>query len=367
VQVATTNPRTAAFPVIGRCFMNPLVDYLLIGGGLSLIVTAVVFARGTQMLLPLTWLPWFILLSNSAHFAASTVRLYTKPGARQALPFLAGVFPLAVMGLATLSIWRADQVGHWIQTLYLNWSPYHYAAQAYGLAVMYGMRSGCALELRQKRWLWWVAVLPFVRELLHFAYYDGLPLVVPYEARLALTGLDAAVPWLLTTLGALSLLLPVVWYAGVSRRIGRPLPAIMLTLILANGIWWVLLPVHNAFFWATIFHGIQYMAIVTIFHAHEQLSRPDNRHGAGFHVAKFYALSLALAYALFHCWPQAYRWLGFGSAESLLMCVAVINIHHFVVDAYVWRLQKGDSNRRIVEEALRESPAAVPVAGVSAT
>ena len=31
---------------------------------------------------------------------------------------------------------------------------------------------------------------------------------------------------------------------------------------------------------------------------------------------------------------------------------AAINLHHFVVDAYVWRLKKQDSNRRIVEGAV---------------
>jgi hypothetical protein len=27
---------------------------------------------------------------------------------------------------------------------------------------------------------------------------------------------------------------------------------------------------------------------------------------------------------------------------------AIINIHHFIVDAYIWRLGRGDSNRTIV-------------------
>jgi hypothetical protein len=40
--------------------------------------------------------------------------------------------------------------------------------------------------------------------------------------------------------------------------------------------------------------------------------------------------------------------MGFGPAESVLLVVAVINIHHFIVDAYIWKLRPGDSNRQVV-------------------
>jgi hypothetical protein len=29
--------------------------------------------------------------------------------------------------------------------------------------------------------------------------------------------------------------------------------------------------------------------------------------------------------------------------------VAMINIHHFIVDAFIWRLKKSDTNRGIVD------------------
>ena len=58
--------------LIGRVFVHPSFDYLFIGGGLSLLVTVMVITmRGTADLLDDTTLPYFILFSNSAHFAAS--------------------------------------------------------------------------------------------------------------------------------------------------------------------------------------------------------------------------------------------------------------------------------------------------------
>jgi hypothetical protein len=86
--------------LVGRSFVHPLFDYLLIGGGLSLIVTAVVLARPERgTLVDPSVIPYLALLSNSAHFAASTVRLYTKPGTYQALPFLTTASPLVVLVL----------------------------------------------------------------------------------------------------------------------------------------------------------------------------------------------------------------------------------------------------------------------------
>ena len=72
----------------------------------------------------------------------------------------------------------------------------------------------------------------------------------------------------------------------------------------------------------------------------------------GYHVAWFYGASLILGYALFSCLPLAYVYAGFGKVESVLLVVAAINIHHFIVDAYIWRLRKDRSNRRVVESGV---------------
>jgi len=94
----------------------------------------------------------------------------------------------------------------------------------------------------------------------------------------------------------------------------------------------------SAFFWATIFHGLQYLVIVAIFHVKDQSDLPNNERGALYHAAHFYLFSLALGYGLFYCWPYAFVLVGFGLAESVLLVAAAINIHHFIVDAHIWRM-----------------------------
>jgi hypothetical protein len=62
-----------------------------------------------------------------------------------------------------------------------------------------------------------------------------------------------------------------------------------------------------------------------------------------------------LGYGLFYWFPQAYVFLGFSPQAAVWYTVATINIHHFVVDGFIWRLKSTDNNRGIVD-----STAAVP-------
>ena len=349
----TQTNSTSGRSLVGRCFVHPLFDYLAIGGGLSLITTALVLwlsppGQATSM----TMLPWIILLSNSSHFAASTVRLYTKPGTRETLPFVTMALPLLTIMLLTLCMYWAGTVGGTIQMLYLMWSPYHYAAQAYGLGVMYSYRSGCNLSPADKSLYWWIALLPFF-----YANIDGglrhlLPQFTPEVLFSDQPQVAAAVRQATSMLGIAAIVLPLLLYLKVWRGRSGPMPLISLLTVITNGLWFVVFDYYQAFVWATVFHGIQYLAIVTIFHAREQCALPGNTHRPAWHVARFYVLSLLLAYGLFNCWPQAYMFAGFGPAESVLMVVAVINIHHFIIDAYIWRLHKGDSNRKVVDAAV---------------
>jgi hypothetical protein len=352
----TQSARSLAGALIGRSFVHPLVDYLLIGGGLSLIVTAIVLAEpGRGAIIDLAALPYFILLSNSAHFASSTVRLYTKPGTFQALPFLTTAFPLLFLVLLAVCLSVAGYVGPHLLALYLTWSPFHYAAQGYGLALVYAYRSGCQILPADKKLLFWTSLLPFF-----YAFVGlegtGLHWLLPASV-FQHPQVHAPYSWLIFLLPYVSMAAVLLLYLKVARSASGPLPIISVLMLVANAAWWCFLP-QDAFVWATIFHGIQYLGIVTIFHVKDQLARPDNRLGWPYHVASFYGGSLLLGYGLFSCLPWGFEMAGFGMVESIALCVAAINIHHFVVDAYIWRLKKGDRNRAIVESAQSETSAA---------
>jgi hypothetical protein len=352
---ARTLPARARVLVVGRTFLHPVFDYLVIGGGLSVLFAAGVAlrSRGAAPSAPAglaltAALPVLIFVCNMAHFAASTVRLYTREGARARDPFLTMAFPAVSLALVALAVAFPRHLGANLNALYFTWSPYHYAAQAYGLAVMYCYRSSCPLGDRDK-WMVRLACLPpFVLAFLSFPA-SGLEWFVAPATILEHPTLHAARQMARLVLIAITFAAPVALVFRF-RRSGRALPAISVLVILANGIWWTLMPYLQAFVWVTVFHGVQYLAIVSIFHVNEKLKRPGNRGAWWAHALSFYALCLALGYTLFQVLPLGYEAAGLGWAASSTLVVAAINIHHFIVDAYIWRLRK-DPNYRLVESA----------------
>jgi len=335
--------RPAVYP--GQPFVGFTFDYLVIGGGFSLLVLALL-ASGTMpsasvFLKEHLWT--FVLLSNSAHFAGSTVRLYTRPGSFRDLPFLTMGLPLVSLVVLALGLVFPGALGQNLLSLYLTWSPYHYSAQAYGIAVLYCYRSGAPWDEKEKRWLRLACFAPFLYSFLTIPG-AGLTWLMP-AAALADPAAAAVRGFAATASMVASFAAPLALFVRHQVSGRARLPLISLLAVLANAVWLVLLSYQVAMVLAviTIFHGLQYLAILTIVHVKEQMKRPGNGAPAWRHAAGFYARCLGLGYLLFQVWPHAFVLAGFSYGESLLLVVSVINIHHFIVDAFIWRLRRDPS------------------------
>jgi hypothetical protein len=70
------------------------------------------------------------------------------------------------------------------------------------------------------------------------------------------------------------------------------------------------------------------------------MAQPNNKFGAGYHVMTFYGMSMILGMVLFLVWPWMYIPFGFELEAAILMTVATVNLHHFIVDGYIWRSKK---------------------------
>lgn len=338
---------TLSASLIGRSLVHPVFDYLVIGGGLSLVAAgiALLYPQYTAVL-GLTTLAYVILFCSSAHFAASTVRLYTKPGAFQAWPFLTMSLPLVSLVALATCLTIPETVGRHAFALTLTWLPYHYAVQAYRLAVFYAYRSGCRLGAMDERLLWCVSLLPFLFVVTSGADL-GLDWLLP-AAVLTAGPVDATLrvlAWGLPYAGfaAVALLLVKIW-----RSQSGPLPLISILVLVTNGVWWFILDPLGASTVANVFHAVQYLAIATIFHVNEQMAQPKNQRGFVYHALWFYGVCLLLGYALFNCLPWAFDSAGFGLLQSVALVVVAVNVHHFIVDAFIWRLRAGDASPEIV-------------------
>jgi hypothetical protein len=345
---------------LGRAFVHPAFDLLIIGGGLSVAVLAYFkYGSGAAQRLPVHQHLWtLVLLSNSAHFAGSTVRLYTKKNSFRDLRFLTMGLPLASIAVLALALFFPAGIGSHLQALYLTWSPYHYSAQAYGIAMIYCYRSGRQWSAGSKNWIRLACLLPFLAAFLSTGGGAGIGWLVP-PALLAHPVVEAIRSFAVQVVRLASLALPPILLLAHSTG-GRPaLPVISFLAVMTNAVWFAGVGYVDLSSVAliTVFHGVQYLALLTIFHVREQVQRAAAPLPWWRPAGTFYLACLGLGYFLFQVWPHAFVMAGFGYAESVILVIAVINIHHFIVDAYIWRLRK-DPNYAVVQSAGAASTAA---------
>lgn len=333
-------------PALGRVFFHPVVDLLFICGGFSLPFLLLGRLGGFVPELNATGMVAVLIVFNYAHFASSTVRLYTKPGAAANHRFLAYGFPLVALAVAVLAIGFPEQVGRHFAALALTWSPYHYAAQAYGLALMYSYRSGMTFSAAEKRWLFWICMLPFLRALINIDDTSiaemmgvrGVLWLLP-ESFVSDGGVIAeGLRGLTAGLTPLVFVLPVAYACfGRSR-----LPLVALVLVLVNALWLTAFSLFDAVVWATVAHSVQYLFIVAYTHAREATATAAG-HLPRRHMMRFYLLSMLTGLGLFLALPMIIRASGAAFGQQwdplhvYLMVAAAINLHHFIVDGYIWR------------------------------
>ena len=328
----------AAGSLLGRPLVHPVVDYSLVGGAITIpVFIAIYFFPGLTPTDGFLTLRSFLLI-NGSHFAASTLRLYTKPGARKEFPFLSWGFPVICLAAVGVGLYW-PMVGRNITALYFTWSPYHYAAQTYGLALMYAGRSGARLDAREKTQIWWVCLLPFL-----YAFITspdgGLSWFVSRQSLAAIPTLWVAYRGLVVAITVATFLLPVSLFWQLYHMRGKNVPLISLVLQVTNGLWWLGTTYLNAWWWTAMFHSIQYLIVVVERHVADQMARTDRKgplHRPVVYAAGFYGVAFVISVVIFFVVPLGYIPLGFNATESFVMMTMVINLHHFIVDGFIWR------------------------------
>lgn len=344
----------------GSWLLGPAIDLLLGCGlvyvalGVSLFLCQLRF--GIEMAQINPWLPFVILVTGIPHYGATLIRVCeTREDRRRhggpALLLGAAALCALVMGLFM------PRLGSALITLYLSLSPWHYAAQNYGISMLFLKRRGIPVSAQERRWLRSSFVASYLLVLVSYhqvrAGGSSDPLYAASSAYGFLSlGLPAQLVHVLTPLLALIYVVTL----GVSLRLllrkSRPRDLAPIAALLFSQCCWFSLPalvsllapgrypgrqVALAFIWIALGHCVQYLWISSYHH------RAAVGTGGPGTALRYLAWATLLGASL---WvvpavvfaPGALGRVPFDAGLGLLIAAAV-NLHHFALDARIWRLR----------------------------
>jgi len=263
-------------------------------------------------------------------------------------------------------------LGSVLITLYFTISPWHYSGQNFGVAMLFLRRSGVEVDAVARRALQWSFVLSFGLVFLALHVQSG-------GTMQAGGGVEGTI-YHLTTIG-----IPrpvVVWLGGAvvvgyaacvavfgwrTRSAGLRRLGAALCVVLTQALWFSvpmvavlfrwplgldpLAPESRpySFMWIASGHFVQYLWITSYF----AVGKAGALRIGGFYGRALLAGSALWFLPLIVFAPGYAGSLPFGMGLAILT-TAVVNLHHFALDAVVWKLREG----RVAQILLRGSPPA---------
>ncbi len=358
------------FARAGTTWLHGPVPDLLLGAGALYLLSVPAFwlaARGavaSDWPLSLVWV--LAILVNSPHYGATLLRVYEQREERRRYAFFAVWATGLLLAIFAVGL-HQPVVGSLLLTLYFTWSPWHFAGQNYGVALMFLRRSGIPVSLRTQRLLYASFALSFALTFLALHVEGSSSYQAPTRGGPAeeIALLRLGIPGPLAGMGMLAC--GVAYLAsllGVAVSLCRVATARQLLpvacLVLLQALWftvpslldltgaWSARSLAFAAIWISATHSLQYLWVTSYY---ARRSTPGTGLGR-------YLLKATLAGNAVFVIPAvvfAPGWLGgrltFDGGLSALV-FALVNLHHFVLDGAVWKLRDG----RVARVLLRETP-----------
>ncbi len=338
--------------------VGPVFDLLFVAGGLPIILMAAnVFFSGWSLPQPspldgmqMSGLLLGVVLVGqhlfaNSHNIATYLRIWGSDEDRDRFSFyrtwlVAFFVPLFLWGL-----YSPEATGAFVY-LFLMAVFWHYAAQSYGVALIYCYKRNYFLRPFEKRImkLWMTSLSAFAilriasfREFSPSEWY-GVPM--PFWGPLPPFLFHIATGVLSLSMMAFSLIIAVKYYREKKLF---PLPSMMVLLaVVALGL---SESGTNAMLWFYIppfFHGTQYLAICLAYALKERGEAETISVGTLLSsplALRLFATTVLVGALLYVVIPRAFEHFGFNYAMVAGLILAIVNFHHFLTDAAIWRLR----------------------------
>jgi len=291
------------------------------------------------------WAMAFYLLAivfNYPHFMATIYRAYHTRADFEKYKFVTLHVTLLLM-LTAIVMHASPRFFPWLFTLYICWSPWHYSGQNYGLLMMFARRSGAEISAGERRWLRGAFVASYLMLLASFETGGssdplilslGLPPKFTFPLRLAF--------------GVAFLIFTFLGFRRLIRAMGARAMLAPLTLAFTQFLWFVLPTLlelnsvsqvpqtrYSSGILAVL-HSAQYIWITSYYQRREARAAGQKN----WHIATYFATLLAGGIALFIPGPWLVSYLfHYDFTTSFLIFVSLVNIHHFILDAKLWKLR----------------------------
>ena len=282
------------------------------------------------------------LFCNNPHYMATIYRAYRTRSDFAKYRFFT-VYVTVLLVATVILLHFAPALVPWVVTLYITWSPWHYTGQNFGIAQLFIRRSGAKPDPVARHLLWASYALSYLGWFVSLhAQRD--------ESDTNFISLGIPTSWA----GPLQLLFAATFFicsgfafSRLSRSVALKalLPAAILTT--TQLLWFVLpslltrfghLALPASYFSAgalAFMHCAQYLWITTFYAKKESCSQR-------FSFVGYYALLVVGGIALFIPGPWiASRLFGHDFVESFLIFMALVNLHHFILDGAIWKLRDG--------------------------
>jgi tetratricopeptide (TPR) repeat protein len=307
------------------------------------------------------WVAGFYLLAivfNYPHFMATIYRAYRTRETFEKYKFFTLHLTLLLV-LTGILLHTSYRLFPWVFTLYICWSPWHYSGQNYGLLMMFVRRGGAAATSGERRWMRAAFIASYLMLLASFETGGsndplilslGLPAKFTLLARVALGG----------AFGIFALLA----FDGLIRRSGFRAMVPSLTLLATQFLWFVLptiLELRSDYHVPqtryssgilAVLHSAQYIWITSYYQRREARAAGQ----AGWKMPAYFLTLIAGGIALFipGPWLVSYAF-HYDFTTSFLIFMALVNIHHFLLDGALWKLRDSRISSLLIGSGEKEA------------
>ena len=354
-------PAPAAGPS-GSWIYGPWLDLLIGCGAWSAPLLAVAL-----LMTPAhthAWAMAFYLLAivfNYPHFMATIYRAYHTRADFEKYKFVT-LHATLLLVLTGIVMHASPRFFPWLFTLYICWSPWHYSGQNFGLLMMFARRGGADITAGERRWLRGAFVASYLMLLASFETGGstdplilslGLPTKITFPLRLAFGVAFTIFTFLgfrrlIRTMGARSLVAPLT--LAFTQFLWFVLP----TLLELNSVSQVPQTRYSSGILAVL-HSAQYIWITSYYQRREARAAGQKN----WHIAAYFATLVAGGIALFIPGPWVVSYLfHYDFTTSFLIFVSLVNIHHFILDAKLWKLRDKRVAALLVDQSGKPSASA---------